>query len=80
MSDSHRQTAKFQIRDCILGDFEQLVRYASDSIKPFFKRKKAKKGTVHELSPPLLHCLSWIKCFDHRNTALPRFHLTIHFT
>ena len=30
---------------------EKYTRYASDSLKPFYKRKKAKKGTVHKLSP-----------------------------
>jgi hypothetical protein len=30
---------------------KKYVRYASDSIKPFFERKKARKGTVHKLSP-----------------------------
>ena len=30
---------------------EKYARYASDSLKPFYERKKAKKGTVHRLSP-----------------------------
>ena len=30
---------------------EKYTRYASDSLKPFFERKKAKKGTVPRLSP-----------------------------
>ncbi len=29
---------------------KKYVRYASDSIKPFFERKKVKKGTVRKLS------------------------------
>ena len=30
---------------------ERYARYASDSLKPFYQRRKTKKGTVHELSP-----------------------------